>query len=259
MTTALKLTYSYDLDGFKPFHEHIFHQPHDTLGNQYPCHITDPTVQLHQFTITYTYPKYYLHEASTSGTFIRLPPNQLTRIPYGTWILCGSTFIDTSNPKLAKVIDQNYTEISSFDPVYGYEYIFGRGIGGETIVNSDDAFLSRNHAKVIFYKSFIKIMDWKDGQGSSNGTFINIANKQEIKGSCLIRLGLTTFCKIETIAAPIRTSSFSNVEKSTYVNATENIANEDTFDKSNIYYDTVKYPIPLMLNMPQRPKVAAKS
>ena len=174
-----------------------------TIGKNYPIPITnDPTVNHDHFKLFKTPSgEWHVKDESQYGTYIRIPKNTPNKIPYGLFIVCGKTWIDTTNPKSIVIINDKFQILKQFTPEWNVDYTIGKN-GNESFVIDDNS-LSGNHAKLNFKFDGVEVTDWKNGEGSTNGTFISL-REMPIKEEMILRIGLETFCKIE----PIFTSQY---------------------------------------------------
>jgi hypothetical protein len=170
------------------------------IGKNFPFAIKhDLTVCDNHVKFEYISEKWHMSDVSTYGTFTRLIPACPVFVKYGIYIVCGKTWICTNIPDCIDVINEKFEIISRFKPEMNVEYTIGRS-EMDSIVIKDDTSMSQFHAKLTFNDKGVMVTDWKDGQGSTNGTFISLTNK-EITDPCILRIGLETFCKVEVISA----------------------------------------------------------
>ena len=200
MQTPFLLTFTYDSCGEKIIGKYVTNK-NISIGRNYPVPIThDTTVEINQCILNYRDRTCFLHDTSSAGTFTRISHTKSTQIPYGVYIVCGRTFIFPVNSHEVLVIDEKFNVISSFAPIYNYEYIVGKGKQKENIVNQADNCLSNSHCKILFQDNSIRVIDWKNGKGSLNGTFVSLMNDTIIESECQLRIGNETFLTITPLA-----------------------------------------------------------
>jgi len=168
------------------------------LGNKFPMPINlDDTVEEKQLSIDNSKGVWTIRDISFKGTYMRLTKNVPYVIPYGPFIVCGLTWVDTSDFKKIRLIDKDFKELLLMEVQYNKLYVIGKGIEGDNLVNPNDKKLSGNHAKLIFTEKNITVMDWKKGEGSLNGTFISVLPDFKVKENVSLRIGYETFCCLD--------------------------------------------------------------
>jgi hypothetical protein len=170
-----------------------------TIGKNYPVPILSDT------TVDENHVKFYknlngewqMTDASQYGTFLRIPKLKPTKVAYGIFIVCGKTWINTVNRQCIELINEKFEVIKTFNPIMNTEITIGRH-GAESIVIEKDDSISGFHAKLLFAEDGIIVTDWKNGAGSSNGTYISL-KEMPITEEFILRIGLQTFCKVEPL------------------------------------------------------------
>ena len=155
----------------------------------------DGTVEANHLKISYQNGKWIADDVSQFGAFVKIPKNIPKNLNYGIYVLFGKTWMNTTNPKDIIFQNESFEVVARFTPVYNMTYIIGRG-NVEEIKIPKDVTLSENHAKIIFRESNIEILDWKNGSGSTNGTYYSINKGFELQPDTIIRIGCKSWVRL---------------------------------------------------------------
>jgi hypothetical protein len=140
---------------------------------------------------------------SLFGTYFKIKHSVPTKMPYGEYITIGRTWIlPTASTEHCKLlfIDENYVVFKTEHIKFGKTVIIGSSQNDD--ITLADQSVSRSHLKVKVEKDFIVVIDYKQGKGSTNGTWVAFP-KGEMHGRILdLRLGIETFAKLEKITKP---------------------------------------------------------
>jgi FHA domain len=199
MMNGLKISIAFDCDCTKlikpliPVYEPI------VIGKHYPILIESDSTVNEEHVKFYKNPggQWQMTDASQYGTYIRIAKAKPIKVAYGIFIVCGKTWINTANRQSIEVINSNFDVIKTFTPTLNMEYTIGKQ-GTESIVIAYDECISSFHAKLVFTEDGVIITDWKNGTGSSNGTYISLKS-MPITEEFILRIGLQTFCKVEPL------------------------------------------------------------
>jgi hypothetical protein len=174
-----------------------------TVGNSNPVPITsDSTVeQTHcKFTSISNQTK-YIENLSNFGTYFKLKKASTVEIPYKIYILIGNTWIlptkELNGTVTMVFVNEEYKE--SIPPVnvqLNSIYLIGKTCTEKPCITIDDAAISVNHLRLQFLHDSIKLTDYKNGNGSTNGTWVCFTGGIFIEGYLQLRIGAKTFLQV---------------------------------------------------------------
>jgi hypothetical protein len=200
------ITIFYDSNYIKPIPESmhdITMESEYIIGNASPVTITaDSTVELKHCKITsISNNSKYIENLSNFGTYYRIKKASSVEIPYAIYILIGNTWIMTSKDQNGMVnlafINEEYKEsIPSRQVPINSIYVIGKTCTEQPCITIDDPAISANHLLMQFLPESIKLTDYKNGQGSTNGTWICFTGGKFIEGYLHLRIGTKTFLQV---------------------------------------------------------------
>ena len=118
------------------------------------------------------------------GSYLRIPQHKFTEMPYGCQVLIGNTWLTIINCEtrvLLNISNEEFNQVANYLCDKNNEITIGCSKG--QILIPEDTSISSNHIKFEFCEGVVKAMDFKDGIGSTNGSWVRINSIEYTDGS----------------------------------------------------------------------------